>query len=163
MIGCPGWAEQRLGREELADWQSLARKGEVWICNFEWALARGCPLSKFSFIISFLEFLLDSKSSWGGVAGRDLVGKTAGFTSVLEDFFWVAKFVMAKSKSFTEFPDKILFSSEVGVEIEIEQTLGFISAVSWICLVAVTIFLSVLRDFLAIGLASMGGTSWAAS
>ena len=136
MIGCPGWAEQRLGREELADWQSLAREGEVWICNFEWAPARGCPLSKFSFIISFLEFLLDSKFSWGG---------------------------MAKLKSFTEFPDIILLSSEVGVEIDIEQTLGFISAVSWICLVAVTIFLSGLRDFLDMDLASMGGTSWAAS
>ena len=130
MIGCPGWAEQRLGREELADWQSLAREGEVWICNFEWAPARGCPLSKFLFTITFLEFLLDNKFSWGGGAGRDLVGKTAGFTSDLEDFFWVAKFVVAKLKSFTEFPGKILLSSEVGVEIVIEQVLGFISAVS---------------------------------
>ena len=30
-------------------------------------------------------------------------------------------------------------------------------------MVAVTIFLSVLRDFLAVGFAIMGGTSWAAS
>ena len=63
-----------------------------------------------------------------------------------------------EAKSFTEFPGNFR-SSEV--DVENEQSLVFISGVSWIWLVAVTIFLSVLRDFL--GLASMGGTVWAAS
>ena len=48
VIGCPGWAEQRLGREPVSVWQSLVRKGGVWSWEVSLALARGSPLSEFS-------------------------------------------------------------------------------------------------------------------
>ena len=74
VIGCPGWAEQRLGRQPLSVWQSLARKAGVWSCDLSLALARGSPLSQFPWWAQLFGFVWIFGFSLEGIVGRVGVG-----------------------------------------------------------------------------------------